>query len=157
VDDFGDFVFGGFDAFGNFDFLLARQQRDQPHLFEIHPNGIVEGVQLAGVILIGFGSFDPVHLRLINNFDFQRAQFAENFIELVRRGRVFRQRFVDVVVSQVSLLLRKPDEILDFFRNLRISAVGRHSGIRRDVRGGRNNGASCFQGQLRRGFANLRF
>ena len=81
VNDFADFVFGGLDALGNLHLLLARQQRHLPHLLEIHPHRIVQNVQPAGVLLLGLGGFDAVHLRLIHNLDFQAAQLGKNFVQ----------------------------------------------------------------------------
>ena len=40
------FELGVLDALGNFDFLLAGQQRHLAHLLEIHADGIIENVML---------------------------------------------------------------------------------------------------------------
>ncbi len=72
-----------------------------------------------GVLLLGFGLLDIVHLGLVNDFNFQRAQLGENFVQFFRRRLVVRQRLVDVVVGQLSLLLRQADQFLDFFRKIR--------------------------------------
>ena len=45
VEKFLDFQFSVFDAFGNFYFLLAGEQRDLAHLLQIHPNWIVENIE----------------------------------------------------------------------------------------------------------------
>ena len=45
---------GVLDALGNFDFLLAGEQRDLAHLLEVHPDRIVEDVELrVGLLLVG--------------------------------------------------------------------------------------------------------
>ena len=164
VNDFADFVFGGLDAFGNFHFLLARQQRHLSHLLEIHPHRVIENVQPVGVFLLGFGGFDAVHLRLIHDFDFETAKFGENSIQLFRFNRVFRQRFADVVVGQMPLFLREADEFLDFFRKFRVGislrrAVERRGRSRMEspVSEHRAVGPSFLQGRIRLGFPNLRF
>ena len=41
-----DASFGFLDPLGNFDFLLARQERHLAHLLQIHPHRIVEDVEL---------------------------------------------------------------------------------------------------------------
>ena len=57
VNDFADFVFGGFDALGNFHLLLAGQQRHLAHLLEIHPHRVVQNIQPVGVVLLGSRRF----------------------------------------------------------------------------------------------------
>ena len=123
VNDFADLVFRGLDALGNFHLLLARQQRHLAHLLEIHPHRIIERVQPARVFLLGVGGFDAIHLRLVHDFDFQRAQLGENLVQNFRGHGIFRQHVVEVVVGQMPLLLREADEFLDFFGKLRVGTI----------------------------------
>ena len=45
--------FGVFDALGDFDLLFASEQRDLAHLLEVHPNRIVEDIELLVLGVLG--------------------------------------------------------------------------------------------------------
>jgi len=95
----------------------AFEQRGVMQGRVLAPHRIVERVQMARV-LVFVGHFDAIHFRLIHDFDFECAQFRENFIQLFRRRHAVRQHLVDVIVSQMPLLAREADQLLDFFRQL---------------------------------------
>ena len=162
VNDFADFVLGGFDALGNFHLLLARQQGHLPHLFEIHPHRVVENIQPVGVVLVGFGGFDAIHLRLVHDFDFQCAELGKKFVQFLRRGAVFRQDIVDVVVGQMPLFPREADQFLDYAGQFRVRMILRRTveqagGFCMKLCSFGDAPSSFFQGQIRPGFTNLRF
>jgi len=162
VNDFADFVLGGFDALGNFHLLLARQQGHLPHLLEIHPHRVVENIEPVGVLLVGFGGFDAVHLGLVHDFNFQRAEFRKKVVQSLRRGAVFRQGIVDVVIGQMSLFPREADQFLDYSGQLRVRTVLRRTveqagGFRMKLCGCGDAPSSFFQGQIPLGFTHLHF
>jgi len=116
VNDFFDLVFGVFDPLGNLDFLFAREQGHLAHLLEIHPNRVVQNVQPALVLfLLRLRLFDVIHLRLVHDLHLEVAKLDIDLIQLLRRDHRVRQRVVDVVVGQVPLLLREPNEFPDLF------------------------------------------
>ncbi len=126
VNDFADLIFRGLDALGDFHLLFARQQRHLSHLLEIHPHRVVERIQPIRVFLLGIGSFDAIHLRLIHDFDFKRAQLGKYLVQNFRGRGIFRQHLVEVVVGQMPLFPREADEFLDFFRKRRVGTVLRN-------------------------------
>ncbi len=90
VDDALDLVLGVFDALGDFDLLLAGEQGHLAHLLEVHAHRVVQDVQACFLVLfVRFGLLDPVHLRLVNDLDFQVAQLA---VEIVQVRRAKRRR-----------------------------------------------------------------
>ena len=116
VDDFFDLVFRVFNPLGNLDLLFARQQGHLPHLLEIHPHRIVQNVQPGFVLfLFRLRLFDAVHLGLVHDFHLEIAELDVDFIQFLRRDHRVGQRIVDVVVRQIPLLLRQPNEFLDLF------------------------------------------
>ena len=75
-----DFVFGVFDALGNFDFLLAGEQRDLAHLLEIHADRVIEDIE-AGLFLFffRFGLLDAIDFGLVDDLDLEVAEFDDRF------------------------------------------------------------------------------
>ena len=106
---------GIFDPFGNFDFLLAGEQRDLTHLFQVHPHRIVQDIEPALVLLfLDFGLLDAIYFGLINDLDLQTAQLDVNVIKVFGIDHAIWERVVDVVVSKIALFLGEPDKFLDF-------------------------------------------
>ena len=66
------------------------------------------------LLLFRLGLFDAVHFGLVHNLDLQVAQLDVNLVQFLRQDGRVGQRFVDVAVGQVALLLRQPDQFLDF-------------------------------------------
>jgi hypothetical protein len=67
-------------------------------LLEIHAHGVVQNVQPPLVLVfVRFGLFDAVHLGLIDDLDFQVAQFAVEIVQFVRGNDAIGQGVVDVV------------------------------------------------------------
>ncbi len=128
VDDPGDFRLGLLNALGNLHLLLARQQGHLPHLVQIHPHRVVQNVHREVSSLLAFGFLDVIHLGLVNNFNFERPELGKNFVQLFRRRLAFGQHLVNVVESQLPLLLRQADEFLDFFRKIVVEPPGGTTG-----------------------------
>ena len=79
-----DLVLRLFDALGDFDLLLACQQRDLAHLFEVHPHRVIQNVQTPLVfVFLRSRLLDTVHLGLVNDLDLQDAQFAVKIVQFL--------------------------------------------------------------------------
>ncbi len=114
-DGLDDRELAALDAARDLDFALAGEQRDRAHLAEVHPHGVVGLVQRARreVQLHFFAALGrPVELLLlqirllgVDDFDARAAKRIKKVIELVRRGDLGRQQFVDLVVQQIALFL----------------------------------------------------
>ena len=114
-DRLDDRELAAFDAAGNLDFAFAREERHGAHLAEVHADGIVGLVERARRqvelhLLAALGR--PIELLLlevgllrVDDFDARAAKRIEKVIELVGRGDLGRQQFVDLVVQQVALFL----------------------------------------------------
>ena len=126
VDEALDVEFGFLDALGDFDFLLAGEERNLPHLFEIHPNRIVQNIEL-GVALIFFlllfvvffAVLVAVDLGGVDDVDLHAAQTVEDRLHLVGLVDAIREGFVEVVESEVALFLGELDEFAQFFGHFR--------------------------------------
>ena len=114
---------GVLDALGNFDFLLAGQQRHLAHLLEVHPDGIVEDVELrVGLLLVGKfllgaggGLLVTVDLGRVDDVDLEVAQEHDDRLEFLGIVDALRNRLVEVVPRQVALVLGQLDEIAQAF------------------------------------------
>jgi hypothetical protein len=83
---------GFFDALRDFDFLLAREQRDLAHLLQIHAHRVVEDIELRlGLLLFLFFAvllavLVAIDFRRLNDVDFHAAQPRQDRVELVCVG-----------------------------------------------------------------------
>ena len=72
-------VFRFLNALRDFHFLLAGQKRHLTHLFEIHPNGVVEDIQLRLrlffllLVDVFFNFFVSINVGCFNDVDFHPA------------------------------------------------------------------------------------
>ena len=116
------------DAFGNLDFLFARQQRHLAHLLEIHPHRVIEDVELRfrfffffflGVLLSVFVTVD---LGRFDDVDLHPPEPGQDSIELVGVADIGRQRFVQIIEGEIALLLRQLDQLAN--ARLHIGARG---------------------------------
>ena len=69
-------VFRFFDPLGDLHLLLARQKRHLPHLFEIHPDRIIQNIQLGLgffflLVVVFFDFFMPIDVGGFDDVDFQ--------------------------------------------------------------------------------------
>ena len=87
-------ISGFLDPLGDFDFLLAGQQRHLAHLLEIHPDRIVEDVELR--FRLFFFLFVVIFLAVLVTIDFRRIDDVDLHarrrvmidVQLVRVGQV---------------------------------------------------------------------
>ena len=110
--------FGLFDALANLDFLFAREQRNLAHLVHVHANRVIENFQprvLVRFLLLlrGFGLPGALGLGLIHDdFHVEAAQFGQQRVQIFR-AEIVRQNVVDVIVSDVAVLLGEMEQRLD--------------------------------------------
>ena len=134
VDDEFEFVFGGFNAFGNLHLLLARQQRHLAHFLEIHADWIVQNVEPHLLVFVfRLGLFDAVHFRLVDDLDLQVAELEVDLVQFLRPDEALGQRVVDVAVGEVALHLGQADQFLYLLCDFETREVGGGSlvGVRR--------------------------
>ena len=131
-----DGVLALLDALGDLDFALAREERDAPHLAEVHANGVVRlrvhpvavvffGVRVVarrrqGLLLVRLFLGDALrrdlHLgRGVDDLDVLVAEGAHHVIHLIGGRHVGRERVVHLFVGQEALALAHLDQLLDFF------------------------------------------
>ena len=81
------------------DFLVPGQQRNLPHLLQIHAHRIIQNINLGGrsaffflflLIDVFFAIPVPVNFGGLNDVDLQTAQTRENQIEFIGIGDSFR-------------------------------------------------------------------
>src|SRR5665213_1020640 len=122
----------GLDALGNGDFAFARQQLDGAHLAQIHPDGIVGA--LAGLGLLDFGDgllrdldqlvvglvvglflavFLAVGILGLGDVDAHLGEHRHDVLDLLRRGGVGRQHFIELIEGHEAALLGLLDHLLD--------------------------------------------
>ena len=122
----------GLDALGDGDFALARQQFDRAHLAQIHADGIVGA--LAGLGLLDFGDgllrdldqfvvglvlglflvlFLAVGVLGLGDVDAHVGEHRHDVLDLLGRGGVGRQHFVELIEGHEAALLGLLDHLLD--------------------------------------------
>ena len=122
----------GLDALGDRDFALARQQLDGAHLAQIHADGIVGA--LAGLGFLDFGDgllrdldqfvvglvlglflafFLAVGVLGLGDVDAHVREHRHDVLDLLRRGGVGRQDFVELIEGHEAALLGLLDHLLD--------------------------------------------
>ena len=122
----------GLDALGDRDFALARQQFDGAHLAQIHADGIVGA--LAGLGLLDFGDgllrdLDQFVVGLVlglflgflvavgvlglGDVDAHVREHRHDVLDLLGRGGVGRQDFVELIEGHEAALLGLLDHLLD--------------------------------------------
>ena len=107
-----------FDALGDLDLLLSGQQRNLPHLLEVHANRVVQDVELAVGFLILFLLFfailapflDAVDVGRIDNLDFHGPKLGNDRFHAVGIIHALRQSLVEVVIGDVALFLGQLDQ-----------------------------------------------
>ena len=137
------FVFRRLDALGNFHLLLARQQRHRAHLLEIHPHRVVQRVQPAVVFRprprpAGLTRSTSAWSTISISSSRSLAKTSSSI-----SGVDNSSGSTSLMSSKVRLplLLREPDEFLDFFRR----SVDRRRRSRRAV-GGSGRAAAAVSG-----------
>src|SRR5688572_5368685 len=118
---FDDGELAALDTPRDLDFSLAGEQRHGAHLAQVHADRIVGLIQRPGRevelhFLAALGR--PVELLLlevrllgVDDFDARTAKRIEQIVELVRRGDLGRQQFVDLVVQQIAFFLSDGNQL----------------------------------------------
>ena len=130
-----DVIFGGFDAFGDGDFLFSGQQWHLPHLFEVLAHRVVEYIQSGiGGFAGAFFGLDIFGVRtagtaqvfvffdfcLIDDREFHGLQAVEHLFDQIRIEAIHGQGLVQVVVGQVILFLGQTDQGTEAGLNFRM-------------------------------------
>ncbi len=131
AEDLPGFRFRFLDSLRNGHFLFAVQQGDLPHLPQIHPDRVIENVEAAlasrGTLFPGFltlfiaalfGILDRARLLVvdfgrIDDAELHQAESLDEILEQLDIRLGVGNGLVDVVVSEVILLLGEADEITD--------------------------------------------
>ncbi len=66
----------------------------------------------------GSGCLTPIHFGLIDDLDLEVAELHVNLVEIIRGDDILGQRVVNVVVSEVALLLGEANQFLDLLGQL---------------------------------------
>ncbi|OQC55440.1 MAG: hypothetical protein BWX54_01943 [Verrucomicrobia bacterium ADurb.Bin018] len=124
-------LFGFFDAFGDFDFLLTGEQRYLPHLFEVHAHGVINdravGARGGGGLVGLDGPFEIA--TIAGNFDVQTAQFFFDALNLFHADDFGGQNLVKFIAGNfVSTLAGVADDLQHIVRGI---LAGQHGGGRR--------------------------
>lgn len=115
VNDAFDFVLSVLNSFADFDFLFSSEEGNFTHLFEVHPDGIVQDIEPAFVFfLFDLGLFDLVDGGLVNDLDFEISEAGIDFVEIFSGDDVIWEGVINVIVGEVSLFLSETEEFLDF-------------------------------------------
>ncbi len=129
--------FAFFDPFANRHFLLAGEQGHLAHLAQIHLHRVVQNIQAAFLLLLHrFHRFGPLQIGRLHDFHLEAPQFGINRVQHFRRHHLVGQGVVDVVVSQVTLVLRDAQKVLDLLDD--DGRIHRHRS-RRQTSGGRTS------------------
>ncbi len=122
----------GLDALGDGDFALAREQLDGAHLAQIHPHGIVGALAGLGFLDLGdglLGDLDQLVVGVVlglfllfflavgvlglGDVDAHVREHRHDVLDLLRRGGVGGQDFVELIEGHEAALLGLLDHLLD--------------------------------------------
>ena len=113
------------DALGDFHFAFAREQRHSSHLAQIHADGVVGFFESAGRevefdVLAGFSFFFELLIergggkfRSLQHIDALRTNGGQQIVQVLGRMHVVRDKVVDLVIGQISLLFTCVDQLFD--------------------------------------------
>ncbi len=113
------------DALGDFNFAFARKQRNSPHLAQIHADGVVGFFESAGRevefdILAGFSFFFELFIERgggklgsLQHIDSLRTNGGQQIVQVLGRMHVVRDKVVDLVIGQISLLFTCVDQLFN--------------------------------------------
>ena len=124
--DFRTVKLAALDSFCDFDFAVARQQRDRSHFAQVHANGIVglferAGSQIQFDAVFGLLAFEFLFAGNlvergkalvfgIDDFDAGGSEGGKQVVQIFGRSADFRrQKVADLVVKEVALLLADID------------------------------------------------
>ncbi len=122
----------GFDALGDGDFAFARQQLDRAHLAQIHADGIIGALAGLGFLDLGdgllrdldqlvvglvlglfLGLFLAVGVLGLGDVDAHVREHRHDVLDLLRRGGVGGEHFVELIEGHEAALLGLLDHFLD--------------------------------------------
>ena len=106
-------------ALGEFDFALAREQRNGAHLAQVHADRIVGFVanilgqfQVAEIVRFVFGGFFEVELLgFFEDFDAGAVEVCEKILKLAPGREIFGEQLVDFVVENEPFFFARVHEI----------------------------------------------
>ena len=113
------------DALGDFHFAFARKQRHSSHLAQIHADGVVGFFESAGRevefdVLAGFSFFFELLIERgggkfgsLQHVDSLRTNGGQQIVQVLGRMHVVRDKVVDLVIGQISLLFTCVDQLFD--------------------------------------------
>ena len=118
-------VAAGFDALGDRDLALARQQLDRAHLAQIHAHGVVGAADIVvidiaagfGLAVLGLGFGRLLALLALDQVDAELGEHRHRVLDLLRGHLILRQRGVQLVIGQIAALLAARHHLLDRVRN----------------------------------------
>lgn len=121
----------GLDALGDRDFTFAGQELDRAHLAQIHAHGIVGALARLALLDLGdglLGDFDELVVVLVlaalvlvvlafavigfGDVDAHVREHGHDVLDLLRRGLVGRQHFVELIKGHEAALLGLLDHLL---------------------------------------------
>ena len=119
-----DFVLAGFDALGDFDFLLPREKLEVAHLLEIEPDRVRRLAKRIRGRRRGLGRFFGLFLAFdlgivgalardfLEHLDIKVLEAVQRGAQVGRRSDILRQIVVDLLEGQVALLTPEIDKAL---------------------------------------------
>jgi hypothetical protein len=117
-DLFFDLLFAGLDPLGYFDLLLALEELKVDHLLEVEPYRVGRIARVGGLFvgfLLGLGldfALGALGGDFLEDLDIHVLEALQRGAQVGGRGHVLGQEIVDLLESQVALLLPKLDETL---------------------------------------------
>lgn len=114
VDEVPDLVLSFLDALADLHFLLAGEQGDSAHLAQVHPDGVIQDVQVGLLKFFLFFRGFAVDLGGVDDFDVHAAEFDEQLVEVLGGGDFCGQGGMEVIVGEMSLFMGEPEEFAEF-------------------------------------------
>ena len=112
------------DPLGDFNFAFAGEQRNGPHLAQVHADGVVGFFEGAGSevefdVFAGFVFVELLvergggKLRPLEHIDALRANGGQQIVQVLRRMHIVRDKIVHLVVGEISLLFTCIDQLFN--------------------------------------------
>ena len=121
INYFARCVFGRFDPFADFYLLFAREQRNLAHLPQVHADRIIQDLETLAFFVLDSRRSGPVHFGRVDNLDVQVPELGQDPIQIFGCHGVFGKGIVDVLISEVALVARQPDQLLRLFHEIQPS------------------------------------
>ena len=122
-----DVLFCVLNSLGNGHFLFTGKQGNLAHLFQVHADGIIQNVHLGFELFLFVLFFRAdagavrvaVHIGRINDVKRHAAQTVHDGLVILLIDNVVGKGVINIVKSQIPLLLGELDKFTDFFLNFR--------------------------------------